>query len=101
MTRIYYVKEEVGPARTFEVTTGGVPGTVKVVGVMLHDGKNSLYAEAFRDRADAVEQLQLQKGDLVQVQLSSAVRARDTEKGRFYSNNFTIEACMVVCRNSF
>lgn len=88
-------------ARTFETTQNGMPGTVKAVGVQLGDGKNTLYAEAYRDRADAIEKLGLKKGDLVQVQLSTSVRSREKDGVKFYSNNISIDACLLVVKASF
>ena len=64
MTRIYQVEEMTGE-RTFESTSNGVPSEVKVIGMKLTDGRNSLYAEAYRERAEQVKKLNLQKGDIV------------------------------------
>ena len=53
--------------RTFDSTTNGVPSEVKVIGVKLTDGKNSLYAEAYRERAEQVKKLNLQKEEIERV----------------------------------
>ena len=58
MTRIYQVEEMTGE-RTFESTSNGVPSEVKVIGMKLTDGKNTLYAEAYRERAEQVKKLNL------------------------------------------
>lgn len=101
MTRIFSIAEEVGAARTFQSTTNGVPTDVKVVGLTLTDGKNTLFAEAFRERADLIEKLQLQKGDMVQLLLSVSAACREKDGAKFYSNKATIEAIMVLTRNCF
>lgn len=101
MTRIYSIAEEVGTARSFQSTTNGVPTDVKVIGLTLTDGKNTVFAEAFRERADLIEKLQLQKGDIVQVQMTVNAKKRDTDKGVFYSNAVMIDTIMVVTRSAF
>lgn len=87
--------------RTFDSTTNGVPSEVKVIGVKLTDGKNSLYAEAYRERAEQVKKLNLQKGDIVQLQLNTSVKQNTKDGMTFYGNNVTIDSCMVLLRNSF
>ena len=101
MTRIYSIAEEVGAARSFQSTTNGIPTEVKVVGLMLTDGKNKLYAEAFRERADLVEKLQLQKGDIVELHLSTNATCREKDGNKFYNNMVTVDGIMVLVRNSF
>ena len=60
MTRIFQVEEMTGEC-TFDSTTNGVPSEVKVIGVKLTDGRNTLYAEAYRERAEQVKKMNLQK----------------------------------------
>ena len=100
MTRIYQVEEMTGE-RTFDSTTNGVPSEVKVIGVKLTDGRNTLYAEAYRDRAEMIKKLNLQKGDIVQLQLNTSVKQNTKDGVTFYGNNVTIDACMLMMRNSF
>ena len=100
MTRIYQVEEMTGE-RSFESTTNGVPSEVKVIGVKLTDGRNTLYAEAYRDRAEMIKKLNLQKGDIVQLQLITSVKQNTKDGVTFYGNNVTIDACMLMMRNSF
>ena len=101
MTRVFKVSEDVHQARTFQSTTNGMPTEVKAVGVMLSDGRNTLYAEAYRERADAVEQLHLMKGDLVQVHLSATARAKTQDGVTYYSNCVSIDALQLLVRNAF
>ena len=98
MTRTFKVKEDVQQARTFQSTTNGMPTEVKAVGVMLSDGRNTLYAEAYRERADAVEQLRLMKGDLVLVQLSVIARRKTKDGVTYYSNCVSIDALQLLLR---
>ena len=100
MTRIFQVDEMTGE-RTFDSTTNGVPSEVKVIGVKLTDGRNTLYAEAYRDRAEMIKKLNLQKGDIVQLQLITSVKQNTKDGVTFYGNNVTIDSCMVLLRNSF
>ena len=100
MTRIYQVEEMTGE-RSFESTTNGVPSEVKVIGVKLTDGRNTLYAEAYRDRAEMIKKLNLQKGDIVQLQLNTSIKQNTKDGVTFYGNNVTIDACMLMMRNSF
>ena len=87
--------------RTFDSTTNGVPSEVKVIGVKLTDGKSTLYAEAYRERAEQVKKLNLQKGDIVQLQLNTSVKQNTKDGVTFYGNNVTIDSCMVLLRSSF
>ena len=87
--------------RTFDSTTNGVPSEVKVIGVKLTDGRNTLYAEAYRDRAEMIKKLNLQKGDIVQLQLNTSIKQNTKDGVTFYGNNVTIDACMLMMRNSF
>ena len=87
--------------RTFDSTTNGVPSEVKVIGVKLTDGKSTLYAEAYRERAEQVKKLNLQKGDIVQLQLNTSVKQNTKDGVTFYGNNVTIDSCMLLLRNSF
>ena len=100
MTRIFQVEEMTGE-RTFDSTTNGVPSEVKVIGVKLTDGRNSLYAEAYRERAEQVKKLNLQEGDIVQLQLNTSVKQNTKDGVTFYGNNVTIDSCMVLLRSSF
>ena len=100
MTRIFSVEEMTGE-RTFDSTTNGVPSEVKVIGVKLTDGKNTLYAEAYRERAELVKNLNLQKGDIVQLQLNTSVKQNTKDGVTFYGNNVTIDTCLLLVRNSF
>ena len=100
MTRIYQVEEMTGE-RTFESTSNGVPSEVKVIGMKMTDGKNSLYAEAYRERAEQVKKMNLQKGDIVQLQLNTSVKQNTKDGVTFYGNNVTIDSCMLLLRNSF
>ena len=101
MTRVFKVNEDVQPARTFQSTTNGMPTDVKALGVMLTDGRNTIYAEAYREKAEAIEGLRLMKGDLVQVHLSVAARAKTKDGATFYSNNVSIDALQLLTRNAF
>ena len=87
--------------RTFDSTTNGVPSEVKVIGVKLTDGKNTLYAEAYRERAEQIKKLDLQEGDIVQLQLNTSVKQNTKDGVTFYGNNVTIDSCMLLLRNSF
>ena len=87
--------------RTFESTTNGVPSEVKVIGMKLTDGRNSLYAEAYRERAEQIKKLDLQEGDIVQLQLNTSVKQNTKDGVTFYGNNVTIDSCMLLLRNSF
>ncbi len=87
--------------RTFDSTTNGVPSEVKVIGVKLTDGKNTLYAEAYRERAEQIKKLDLQEGDIVQLQLNTSVKQNTKDGVTFYGNNVTIDSCMVLLRSSF
>ena len=100
MTRIFQVEEMTGE-RTFESTTNGVPSEVKVMGMKLTDGRNSLYAEAYRERAEQIKKLDLQEGDIVQLQLNTSVKQNTKDGVTFYGNNVTIDSCMLLLRNSF
>ena len=100
MNRIFQVEEMTGE-RTFDSTTNGVPSEVKVIGVKLTDGRNTLYAEAYRDRAEMIKKLNLQKGDIVQLQLNTSIKQNTKDGVTFYGNNVTIDACMLMMRNSF
>ena len=100
MTRIFQVEEMTGE-RTFDSTTNGVPSEVKVIGVKLTDGKNTLYAEAYRERAEQIKKLDLQEGDIVQLQLNTSVKQNTKDGVTFYGNNVTIDSCMVLLRSSF
>ena len=95
MTRIYQVEEVTGE-RTFESTSNGVPSEVKVIGVKLTDGKNTLYAEAYRERAEQVKKLNLKEGDIVQLQLNTSVKQNTKDGVTFYGNNVTIDSCLVL-----
>ena len=87
--------------RTFESTSNGVPSEVKVIGMKLTDGRNSLYAEAYRERAEQIKKLDLQEGDIVQLQLNTSVKQNTKDGVTFYGNNVTIDSCMVLLRSSF
>ena len=100
MTRIYQVEEVTGE-RTFESTSNGVPSEVKVIGMKLTDGRNSLYAEAYRERAEQIKKLDLQEGDIVQLQLNTSIKQNTKDGVTFYGNNVTIDSCMVLLRSSF
>lgn len=95
MTRIFQVEEMTGE-RTFESTSNGVPCEVKVIGMKLTDGKNSLYAEAYRERAEQIKKLNLKEGDIVQLQLNTSVKQNTKDGVTFYGNNVTIESCLVL-----
>ena len=95
MTRIFQVEEMTGE-RTFESTSNGVPSEVKVIGVKLTDGKNTLYAEAYRERAEQVKKLNLKEGDIVQLQLNTSVKQSTKDGVTFYGNNVTIDSCLVL-----
>ena len=95
MTRIYQVEEMTGE-RTFESTSNGVPSEVKVIGMKLTDGKNTLYAEAYRERAEQVKKLNLKEGDIVQLQLNTSVKQNTKDGVTFYGNNVTIDSCLVL-----
>ena len=95
MTRIFQVEEMTGE-RTFDSTTNGVPSEVKVIGVKLTDGKNTLYAEAYRERAEQIKKLDLQEGDIVQLQLNTSVKQNTKDGVTFYGNNVTIDSCLVL-----
>ena len=95
MTRIYQVEEMTGE-RTFESTSNGVPSEVKVIGMKLTDGRNSLYAEAYRERAEQVKKLNLKEGDIVQLQLNTSVKQNTKDGVTFYGNNVTIDSCLVL-----
>lgn len=95
MTRIYQVEEVTGE-RTFESTSNGVPSEVKVIGMKLTDGKNTLYAEAYRERAEQVKKLNLKEGDIVQLQLNTSVKQNTKDGVTFYGNNVTIDSCLVL-----
>ena len=95
MTRIYQVEEVTGE-RTFESTSNGVPSEVKVIGMKLTDGRNSLYAEAYRERAEQVKKLNLKEGDIVQLQLNTSVKQNTKDGVTFYGNNVTIDSCLVL-----
>ena len=101
MTRTFKVSEDVQQARTFQSTINGMPTEVKVVSIILSDGHNTLYAEAYRERADAVEQLGLMKGDVVQVHLSVNARAKTKDGVTYYMNFVTIDALQLLVRNAF
>lgn len=100
MTRIYQVEEMTG-IRMFQSTSNGVQVDVKAAGLTLTDGKNSLYAEGYRERADLIEKLELQKGDVVQLHLSASIRKNTKDGVTYYGNNVTIEGIQVLLRNSF
>ena len=100
MNRIYSV-DEVTEKRTFKSTSNGVQTDVNVIGLLLTDGKNTLYAEGFRERADLIEKLQLQKGDIVQLHLSTGVRKNTKDGVTFYGNNVTVENIQLLLRNAF
>ena len=82
--------------RTFESTSNGVPSEVKVIGMKLTDGRNSLYAEAYRERAEQVKKLNLKEGDIVQLQLNTSVKQNTKDGVTFYGNNVTIDSCLVL-----
>ena len=100
MTRIFQVEEMTG-VRTFNGTDNGVPVTKKVAGMKLTDGKNMLYAEGFRECAEKIEDLNLQKGDVVQLNLSTSVREVNKDGVKFYGNQVYIDTIHVLLRNSF
>lgn len=100
MNRIFAVEDVIGE-RTFQSTSNGVQVEVSAYGLTLTDGKNSLFAEGYRDRSEVMKKLNLQKGDIVQLNLSTSVRKNTKENVVFYGNNVTIEGIQVLLRNSF
>ncbi len=100
MTRVYKI-DEVQPLRTFQGKENGMTVDVQALGITLTDGRNTLYAEAYRAVAENTVKMNLHKGDLVQVHLRCNATPRDTEKGRFWSNSFTIDALQLLARDSF
>lgn len=101
MTRVFQVNEDVQASRTFQSTTNGMPTEVKALGVMLTDGKNTIYAEAYRERAEYIEGLGLLKGDVVQVHLSVVAKTKTKDGATFYSNNVSIEGLQLLYRKAF
>ena len=100
MTRIFSVEEMTG-VRTFNGTDNGVPVEKKVAGMKLTDGRNTLYAEGFRECAEKIEDLNLQKGDVVQLNLSTSVREVNKDGVKFYGNQVYIDTIQLLLRNSF
>lgn len=100
MTRVFSIKEDV-MTRTFQSTVNGMTTDVKVVGVMLTDGRNTIYAEGYRERADSIEQMKLMKGDVVQVHLSITARTKTKDGVGYISNNVTIDSLQILVRNGF
>ena len=97
MNRIFQVEEMTG-VRTFQSTSNGVQVDVKVAGMKLTDGRNTIYAEGFRERAEMIEKLNLQKGDVVQLHLSTSVRESTKDGVRYFGNNVTIDSCQLLLR---
>ncbi len=77
-----------------------MPSKTKAIGMLLTDGKNVMYAEAYRERAGMIENLHLQKGDLVQVQISSSVKSREKDGVTYYSNNLSIDTCLLLVKSA-
>ena len=101
MTRIYQV-EEVSAMRSFESKNRqGQPEQVKVKGIMMTDGSNKLFGEAFGDLAEGIEQMNLQKGDVVQVNMNTSVQERTKDGQVFLKNSITVTSLIVLTRNCF
>lgn len=91
--------QNVDQPRTFEATgNNGQKQQVTVVGLVLTNGMDTFFAEAFRDVADKVKGLALETDDLVSVKLGCKADKRTTEKGEFYSNKLTILAIDVMLK---
>ena len=94
--------EEVSAMRSFESKNRqGQPEQVKVKGIMMTDGSNKLFGEAFGDLAEGIEQLNLQKGDVVQVNMNTSVQERTKDGQVFLKNSITVTSLIVLTRNCF
>ena len=100
MNRIYQVEEMTG-VRTFNGTDNGVPVEKKVAGIKLTDGKNTMYAEGYRECAEKIEKMNLQKGDVVQLNLTTSIRETTKDGVKYYGNNVYIDTIQLLMRNSF
>ncbi len=101
MTRIYVI-DNVAPMRSFESKNRqGQAEQVKVKGLTMCDGSNKLYGEAYGELAGGVEALNLQQGDVVQVNISSSVLERTKDGVTFLKNSVTINSLVVLMRASF
>ena len=101
MTRIYRV-EETSAMRAFESKNRqSLPEQVKVKGIVMTDGSNKLFGEAFGELAEGIESLQLQKGDVVQVNMNTNVQERSKDGQVFLKNSITVTSLIVLVRNAF
>lgn len=101
MQRMYIV-EKVCEPRVFDAQKNrGEMEKVTSVGLVLTDGFNTIYGEAYRDVAKKVQEAGLRKNDWVNVKLTTMVRERSTDKGTFLSNNVTITGLEVMLKQSF
>lgn len=90
MVRILKVNE-VQQTRTFKSKNRmGVEEEVEAVGLVVTNGMDTFYVEAYRDIAKKVSKEHVAVGDLLSMKLSCSTRSRQTDSGVFYSNNIMV-----------
>lgn len=90
MTRLLKIKELL-PLRSFDSKSNSSQ-KVNVLPMVLTDGLNSIYAEAFGDTANRLIAAQLEKGRTVSVKLTSNARPWQSQDGKTgYSNDVRID----------
>ena len=101
MQRMYMIDRVCEPRMFDAQNNRGEMEKVTSVGLVLTDGFNTIYGEAYRDVAKRVQEAGLRKNDWVNVKLTSVVRERTTDKGTFLTNNVTITGLEVLLKQSF
>ena len=90
MVRLLKVNE-IHQTRTFTAKgRNGIDEQVTAVGLVVTNGMDTFYVEAYRDVATKVQQKHVAEGDLLSMKLSCGTRSRQTDNGVFYSNNIAV-----------
>ena len=71
MNKIFKVKKITGFRSFKSKNNRSNDETVDVVGLILQDGANEIYCEAYRDEHDVVQKTPIVEGDLVGARLTS------------------------------
>lgn len=75
----------------------GQKQTFKSKGFIINAGDGTIFAEAIQETATALEELNIQEGEAVFVQLSYVAREyKDSQGNQRYSNEVTIRQMLVV-----
>ena len=91
MNGIFRVKEITGFRSFKSKKNKGEDETVNVVGLILCDGMDQIYCEAYREQHDVVKNSNIGKYDLVGARLLSWVEERQHEGTTFYTTKYVVQ----------